>query len=328
MVLNLGAQKLYTFYSQPKNEVMLALNEMVAAKDRLGLFTPNSKGLYETAVVFSKQLQNVGSAGVLAKIGKSLVSMISVDLIKSFISNPSDPEILESLSSQIFLIAAATDNLPSALKELKPYDDEEIELILKGGLGYYDDILFVYTLRQMITGVISSTQVSKLLNSLPPAPKEEEYENNDFFWLDVLISSLILQVAWTYFADLSDVDRKFLLQNYLYHSLVVGVPVKDRLLIAYNGLKVEQIDKDFDGFVRMLDYNVEFIPTSAEAVFGVKISDTIHQFLPSVYEEKIKTFAQEKFIGEFYKDEPNTQAMQGWLRDLLNLVTGLHDHIL
>lgn len=327
MALKLGAQKLYTFYSQPQNEVVLALNELVAAKDRLELFTPNSKGIYGVAESLSKQLQNT-SNGLIVKIDKVLISLISADLIKSFIANPSDQELLNSLSSQIFLVSAATDNLSPDLKEIKPYNDEEISLILAGKLPYYDDILFVYTLRQIITGASSTSYVGKLLNSLPTAPKEDDYESAQFYWLEVLVSSLIIQMAWAYFRDLSISDHKFLLQNYFYQSVVVGVPVRDRLLMAYNGLNAQELDKEFDGLIRTLDYNGEFIPTTSEAVSGVKVPEAVHQVFALVYEADIKTFAQEKFIADFYQNEPNTQAMQNWLRELLRLVIGLHQHSL
>ncbi len=327
MALKLGAQKLYTFYSQPQNEVVLALNELVAAEDRLELFTPNSKGIYGVAENLSKQLQNT-SNGLLVKIDKVLISLISVDLIKSFIANPSDQELLNSLSSQIFLVSAATDNLSPDLKEIKPYNDEEISLILAGKLPYYDDILFVYTLRQIITGAASTSYVGKLLNSLPAATKEDDYEGAQFYWLEVLVSSLIIQMAWAYFRDLSISDHKFLLQNYFYQSVVVGVPVRDRLLMAYNGLNAQELDKEFDGLIRTLDYNGEFIPTTSEAVSGVKVQEAVHQVFALVYEADIKTFAQEKFIADFYQNEPNTQAVQNWLRELLRLVIGLHQHSL
>lgn len=328
MALKLGAQKIYTFYSQPADQVVLALNELVASQERLELFTPNSKGIFALAATLSKQLQDTANPNLLTKIDRNLIGMISIDLIKSFIANPSDQEILVSLSSELFLIAAASDNLSSALKEIKPYDDEEIVLILDGKLSYYDDILFVYTLRQIMTGALSTANVSLLLNSLPTAPKEEDYENLEFYWTEVLISGLILQLAWAYFGELSAIDRKFLLQNYFYHSLVVGVPVKDRLLMAYQSLDVPARDKEFDALVRLMDYNNEMIPTTVEAVFGIKVSETVHQILPLVYEEKIKTFAQEKFIGEFYQGESNTEAMQVWLREFLRLVVGLHQHTL
>lgn len=327
MALKLGAQKLYTFYFQPQNEVVLVLNELVAAKDRLELFTPNSKGIFGVAETLSKQLQNT-SNGILIKIDKALISLISVDLVKSFIANPSDQEILTSLSSQIFLVAAATDNLSPQLKEIKPYNDEEINLILAGKLPYYDDILFVYSLRQMITGATSSDYIGKLLNSLPSAPKEDEYETVEFYWLEVLISSLILQLAWAYFVDLSISDRKFLLQNYFYQSLVIGVPLRDRLLIAYNGSNAQELDTEFDGIIHILDYSGEFVPTTSEAVFGVKVPEVIHQVFALVYEAQIKTFAQEKFITDFYEGEKNIQVMQNWLREFLRLVIGLHQHSL
>lgn len=328
MVLQLGAQKIYTFYSQPLDQVILALDELVAAKDRLEPLTPNSKGLYETAATISKQLKSVVNASVLDKIDRSLVGLLSIDLIKRFVADPSNQEILTNLSSQIFLIAAATDNLPSKLKEVKPYDDDEVGLILEGKLSYYDDILFVHTLRQMITGAVSTVHVSKLLNSLPTAPKEEEYEDITYFWLEILISGLILQLAWAYFAELSSFDRKFLLQNYFYQSLVVGVPVKDRLLMAYKNLDIKTRDKELDAILKILDYNNEFIPLTVEAAVGVKVLEVIHRIFGAIHEEKIKTFAQEKFIGEFYQGEANVAAMQVWLRELLSLVISLRQHTL
>ncbi len=327
MVLKLGAQKLYTFYSQPAAEVVLALNELVAAKERLEIFTPNSKGIFDAATILSKQLQNT-DPNILVKIDKVLISLISVDLIKNFIANPSDQDLLVSLSSQILLVSAATDNLSAGLKEIKPYSDEEMDLVLQGKLPYYDDILFVYTLRQMISGAIVSEYVGKLLGSLSTAPKEDDYESAEFYWLEVLISGLILQLAWANFADLSISDRKFLLQNYFYQSLVMGVPVRDRVLLAFNGMNPEDLNKEFDSLIRALDYNLEFIPATAEAAFGVKVSETVHQALALIYEEEIKTFAQEKFITSFYKDETNNDAMRQWLRELLRLIIGLHQHSL
>ncbi|MCX6780180.1 MAG: hypothetical protein NT034_03305 [Candidatus Magasanikbacteria bacterium] len=328
MALNLGPQKIQTFFSQPIESVVLALNELVSGKDRLELFTPNSKGMFEVASVLARQEKNFGQLSLLGKIDRSLVSLISVDLIKDFISNPSDKELLESLSSQIFLIAAATDNLPASLKEIKPYDDDEMGLVLEGRLSYYDDILFVFTLRQIITSATSSSHIFKLLNSLPAAPSEEEFEENKFYWLDALIGSLILQAAWAYFLDLSTNDRRFLLQNYLYHSMVVGVPVEDRFKNAYQDLEGQEYNLECDGVIKLLDYNLELIPHTAQAVSGAKVSEVIHEFLPLVFEEKIQTFAQEKFITDFYQNEKDTQFMQGWLRDLLHLVLSLHQHTL
>lgn len=328
MVLKLGAQKIYTFFSQPLDQVVLALDELVAAKDRVGILTPNSTGLYEAAAVISKQLKSLSTTGIVNKMDRSLFGLISVDLIKRFLSDPSHQEIFNSLSSQIFLVAAATDNLPPELKQVKPYNDDEMNLILEGKLPYYDDILFVYSLRQIITGATTTSYVSKLLNSLPAATKEEDYENAAFFWLDVLIDSLILQLAWAHLTELSGTDRKFLLQNYFYESLVVGVPVKERLLMAYKDIDIKTRDKELESLFKMLDYNYEFIPTTVEAVFGIKVPEVIRQILGAIFEEKIKTFAQEKFIEDFYEGEVGVEAMKNWMRELLSLVIGLHDHTL
>lgn len=328
MAINLGAQKIHSFFSQPVDQVILALNELASNKDRLELFTPNSKGMYEVAAALAAQGKDFGQVGLLGKIDRSLISSISISLIKGFIANPGDKDLLESLSSQIFIIAAATDNLPGALQEIKPYDDEEMGMILEGRLSYYDDILFVYTLRQIVTGAISSSYIFKFLNSLPSAPTAEEYEENKYFWLDALIESMILQAAWAYYLDMSAVDRKFLLQNYLYHSLVVGVPVEDRIRATLQDLDAQEFNKECDSIIKLLDYSLEFVPHTAEAVSGVKISEIIHEFLPLIYQEKIQTFAQEKFITDFYQNEKNSAPLQGWLRDLLRLVLGLHQHTL
>lgn len=318
MALNLGAQKIYTFFSQPVPSVVSALDNFVFQKEKHELFNEGFREIYDVAEVLKKKLNE--PTGYKAMFDSGTIALINEDLLKAYISNPSDKELLSVLASQILMVASASDTA-EMMKNIKPYDEEDMQLILQGKFEFYDDGVFVYSLRKMLDETnVSAQLISKLLNSLPPAPKEEEYADEKHFWLDCLIKKMMLQLVWKNFDVLSTSDQKFLIQNYFYISMVMGIPVNELL---------QKIDDQevYANILKLLEYNYEIIPLSAEGSFGIGLIETMHEFNSISYQEKINTFAKEKFIKSFYEGEEKTEAMQNWLRQLLTVFVTLRSKI-
>lgn len=311
----LGQHKLYDFRKQSLPEVQEALSDLLKVKNDL-----RAKGVtgIEKIYAYTEAIYTVAnrkeSDDPLEIIDKEIINFLDIDVIRQFIDNPQDSENREGMSIQLAMVASATNSLKTGAN---PYTKDELKAILKGEGSFYNDLVFINTLRQIMTQGSDEEIAQMFLHSLPAITAPEDIQRL-YFWDEAVMFCVLLQTIWTLFASLNPESQKFLLQNYFYISIVAGVPVCFWLqeFLSDN----PDFEKLVIVFIRNLDENHESVPMSSSDENGKLLPDLLKEFISKVYGAEIAVLEQEKFIGSFYTGQANGEIYAFWLREALTVV--------
>lgn len=326
MAVNLGAKNLFGFREQTWEEVLSALEKLAGQKSvLLKQNIPGVEKMYNYIDPIYDLARFDNKDEMIDRLDKNSISYLSVPLIKEFLINPNNQEVRDALSIQLGFVAAATNNLGEFTP--MPYAAEEIKDALQGTLPYYSDLTFIHTLRQQITDKLYSEDLPTVLLNTFPSVADKEGKEEILFWDNHFINALMLAVIWMGFPLLETSNQKFLIQNYLYYSIVAGVPVRSFLKQILLAVAEADDEESHIGivmfFTKTFEFNEESVPLDVLGEETMKLTDIFHNYLAAVYEEKVNTLAQEKFLMEFYKGEAKGGSYRRWLREIFTLLIQL-----
>lgn len=311
-----GQKSLYRIYSQSWSSVQGALTRLVKERARLmSLNIPGTEKFYQyvDALLARATASSVGSP--LLAIDQEIIRSLDIEMVEEFLRNPSDAVIGDNLSIELALLTAATNAISSGIV---PYTIDEFKAILQGEGSFYNDHIFLYTLRNAIA--TSDMEFANLLvTTLPPARFPDDLADN-YWWDDALILATTLHLIWYFFSALGPGKQEALLQHYLYRSLIVGVPVRQKLADALNVMAdIDTLSTLYNIFIKAMLGSDESVPLDKEAAAGKKLADIYKEYLTKVYTEEISVLAQEKFIAELYAGNSVEDWYIAWLREALSI---------
>ncbi len=320
-MLALGQNNLYDFRLQTLTDVQQMLSQLIVAKSKMmELNIPVITKMYgylETIVATSNQ--NITNKPIAA-MHQSAIAFLDKDLLEIFLNDPTDQDMRDALSLELTFVSAATRNLVN----IHAYSEEEMISIVKGKQEVpYDDLLFIYTLRDFIESSVSGAVFSALVKSLPAVEKQPD-NMTPYFWDEAFMLSIILHSVWRHYFLLSDNEKLFLLQNYFYQSIVLGIPVR---LALSESLKRDAALGKGDVSLRFtretLFEGKETIPTTTMTRQGRKVSVILKEYNQKSATEQISTLIQEKYIADIYRGQEDSIFFSEWLREALIICSRL-----
>ncbi len=309
----LGQRKFYDFRMQSLSEVQTALTKLLNERARVeALKLPVA---IEKFYQYAGSLQQLSMAGEdknqpLLLVDQFILTYFDPELVDAFLQTPTDVELYTALSFQLGYLSAATNRTPN----LKSYTDEEMKEILRGEGSYYDETVFLHTLREIIEGSPDQSVVAALLATLPPVRDMADVDSV-YFWDEALLLGMMLHTVWKHAGLLKSQDQQKLMQNYFYRAIVAGVPVRVWLTEV-----VEEKSDIMLQWSQMLSRNREHVITNTSEQTGEPFADVIRRYLAAVLSEEISTLAQEKFLKDLYGSQPNKDVYSVWMREALSVV--------
>jgi len=249
-------------------------------------------------------------------------SFISPLLIKEFIKNPSNQILRDRLAVQMSLVGAATQNMLKP--NFQPYNmDEMLQIMIEGNDKIYNNITFLYTLRDVFDSEAIDERAAVIFSSLQPLDINN-VEPAFYFWEEALEFNLILHIIWKNFVLFGSQQQEFILKNYLFSAIVAGVPVeywlKSILSAEVDGFDNNKINTFF---LKTIENSNERLPINTVTGESRKIIEILPDYVGKIYSGEIKTLTQEKFIESFYKGQLAEKKYSGWFRSLLQLYYNL-----
>ncbi len=206
-----------------------------------------------------------------------------------------------------------------ARPQVTPYDIDEFKNLIAGNPQFYHDAPFILTLRAAAAGV--GTEYGALLLHALPLLNTEESVRMGLLWDEALIFSLMLHTAWRYFPVANERDQQFLLQNYFYHGIAAGVPV--RVLLIDSLTNSDNPLTKLNGYLQFLLASTEMVPTTLDVSTMQTFSSLLRTYFASTFDESIATLDQEKFMANWYRIGEGRETYRGWLRQALNIALHL-----
>ena len=169
--------------------------------------------------------------GMNDRIGEPYVEDIVADVLhKKLLSLLDSGEVSTAMSSQtidpiVKKHAQLIGTIVSDVSTRGTYSDQEVVDIILGNGKNTDDIKFAYSLAEYVKAENAPLSVLRAaLDSLL-----EDYtkpHTKTVNWADTFFFVLIMFLVWTNFRSLTEKEQEFLVQNYLYHAVVCGVPLR------------------------------------------------------------------------------------------------------
>lgn len=262
------------------------------------------------------------SAAVLARTMVDAPEQVVTELPLRFVDenlvdvlfNSSEPD--GEAVGRLGFIAAALGAEP----RVTHYDIDEFQNLLAGKTpDFYNDHAFLVTLRAAAAGK-GTEYGAALLHTLPMLTTEDSLRVG-LLWDEALIFALSLHTVWRYFPVASEREQQFILQNYFYHGLAAGVPV--RVWLAESIATLENPSVRLGVYLQALLTSTEMVPTAVDLSTAQTVSSLLRAYFVSLSTESIPTLAQEKFLANWYKVGEGREAYRGWLREALNIATRL-----
>lgn len=322
----LEQRTMYLFRSQPWADTLSALPGLLGAHAALEQKkVPNIAPLLNRLELINKTaIATEGQAGTLRLIERELIRFLDTANVDLFMAHPEDKKLYDELAGEVMFIAAATGNDPG-LWSVAPYTNEELTQVFAGNVSFYDETVFLHTLRNVLITPGSRALAELFFYALPAAhgePNTVEFH----WWDDAFVFSSLLQVVWYLFPFLDFAEQRFLLQNYFYQAGVLGVPVRNYLAEVLKVLSVDRRAAMSDFYFEAVSDNKENIPVNFETWQGQPFFDLIKKYLALAYTQELGLLEQEKFITDLYQGQAIAAAMGGWLREALNIVWHLKRH--
>lgn len=322
-MLALGQNNLYDFRLQTLTDVDQVLLRVLDQKERLlSLGEPAIEKMLGYFEVINTVASTPPPGKAMRALHDTAISFLDKDLIEIFLKDPGDVEVRNAVSVQLLFVSAMTNTLKVTIT---PYTEEEMIEILKGkqGVSYYDDLNFIYTLRQIFEANVSPNIFSLMTKSLAPVV-DESNTIQLYFWSDAFILTSLLHTIWRHFSLLSESDQQFLLQNYFYQSIVVGIPVRFYISDACKRASSQgTAEKTFRFFRENLLSGKESLPNDTLMRQGQTLGTVVKEFTQKAAAEQINTLVQEKLIAERYRGQADSSFFSDWLREVLTTVSQL-----
>ena len=316
-MLALGQNNIYDFRLQTLAEVQQMFGRLLQDKQKfLDLNVPVIPKMFTTLEALSKTSIEPSLNKPIQAFVEASLTLLDKDLMEIVYNDPTDKEMTDALSIELLLVSAATANIQG----VNAYSDEEMLDILKGkDLPYYDDAIFVYTIRKSFEGNISNSIFSAMVKTLPGVDKTPD--NIKMYYFDELfLLSSMLHSIWRHFLFLPVSDQQFLLQNYFYQSIILGVPVKFALQEAAKlAVSRREGDKMTRFLVESLLQGKETVPYQTLARDGKFTGDVFREYFTRSATEQINTLVLEKFVSDIYKGQEDAQFYSLWLREMLGI---------
>lgn len=317
-MLALGQNNIYDFRLQTLAQVQQMLGQLIVEKQRfLDLNIPVIAKIFDSIEAINKTANEPNINKPIQAFHESAITFLDKDLLEIFYNDPKDKEMRDALSLELILVSAATGNVTG----LSAYTDEEMLDILKGKeVPFYDDALFVYTLRKSFEGNVSNTLFSAMIKTLPGVATVPDNVKM-YYWDEMFLLSVMLHAIWRHFLYLSQNDQLFLLQNYFYQSVIIGAPVKFEL---QETAKLAVSRRQGDGMGRFLIESLlsgkETVPSKTLMREGKITSDVFKDFMNKSANEAINTLVLEKFVSDMYRGQEDSEFFAAWLRETLSIV--------
>lgn len=265
--------------------------------------------LSDSAVVLGRTMTGAPEQAV-TELPLRFVDADLVDLL--FSSAEPDGEAVGRLG----FVAAALGADP----RVTHYEIDEFQDLLAGTApDLYHDHAFLLTLRAAAAGT-GAEYGAALLHTLPIVTTEDSLRT-EFSWDEALLFALSLHTVWRYFPVASEREQQFLLQNYFYHGLAAGVPV--RMWLVQSLAAVENPAVRMGNYLQALLGSTEMVPTAFDVSAAQTVSSLLRAYLTALSTDSIPTLAQEKFMANFYRIGESREAYRSWLREMLNIATRL-----
>ena len=259
---------------------------------------------------------------ILDFIDISTLCFLQPALIKQFLLKPNDLQLQDALLLQLSLLSAATLTGEKVLP-ITPYTLAELVDIINGERATFSEIIFAYTLRDLLTLNQADDRVATLFFTLTKRDIDNA-EFTDYFWEEAVNFSLIMQLLWKNLLFFNAAQQEFIIQNYFYAAVVAGVPVENWISIILSlslpGFNNKSVN---DSFLRALENSLERVPYETVKLDSASLKDLLADYVGKIYDNKIRIFAQEKFIEDIYKYQKGDKLFGGWLRVVLYIYYGL-----
>ena len=259
-------------------------------------------------------------------VDKACLFMFDPSVAKRFLQTPQDPAVQEDLYIQLGHVVAMT--VTNGKEEL--YTPDQVRQILSGEMGEYNFIWFAYTLRQAELGQDRELYSEILLSYFSI---EQVQSRMEFVWQEAVYYMLMLQILWSQFSHMDAPDQEYLLEQYFYRALVVGVPLRERLqYFLYIAPSVyDYVILDYF-CVQAIDKNKEVIPQSTTEDKNRSLAEVLRAYENRAGEDIVDGFKQQAFVESIYGNQPGRDAFVAWLQELLYIAThvkrgSLIDHI-
>lgn len=313
-----GSHQFYDFRRGSWSEVKTALDNLVKAKEKIIGQTSAALKLYEYAEPIIALANSKSFAGAADIADREAMCFLDVDLAAEFLADPTDAGNGDALSLELAFIAAAV----GVAKNVVPYDDRELGLVLDGDDRFYNDLIFAGTLGSLIGRTGGEKIAARLARSLPLIKPKEDIKQT-YFWVDAFIFSLMLQAAWSHFKNLEAGDRQFLLQNYFYLGIVLGVPVRWWI----SELLRNKSDEDYNILSREIAKNLEAshesVPLSDGDITGRPLADLVREFMPKIQPTGVIELELGSMVDKFYKNQVDEAFFSSWLREAVSILLHL-----
>lgn len=311
-----GPKSLYRIYSQSWESVQGALARLALERARLkGLNIAGVDKFYQQVDALAAWTTKRSADSPFLAVDREIVRSLEVEMVEEFLRDPADAVIGDNLSIELSLLTAATN----AIFDITPYTIEELRSVLQGEGSFYDDRIFLYTLRDAMAAG-NAEYATLMVGTLPPAPAGAPFDFEDrYWWDDALVLAVTLHLIWHFFPALGPGKQAALLQHYLYRSLVVGVPVRQKLQDALKVMdSADTLSVLYKILTKAVLENGESVPLNRGASAGKKLADIYKEYLAKVYTEEMSVLAQEKFMAELYAGGAD-EVYLVWLREALSI---------
>lgn len=310
-----GQKSLYQIYSQNWEAVQAALKRLVSERARLmGLNMQGTEKFYQQVDALVARATAPSSGAPLAAIDREIMRSLEVDMVEEFLRDPTDRIIRDNLSIELALLTAATN----AISGITPFTFEELQAILQGDGTFYDDHIFLYTIRDAM-GIGDVKYARLMLATLPRAAAPADLEDR-YWWDDALILAVSLQMVWYFFPVLDTAEQIALLQHYFYRSLVIGAPVRKKMQDALNLMTdADTLSALYAIFTKAVLDSDESVPLDKEATEGKDFNEVCKEYQAKVYTEEMSVLEQEKFMAELYANKKIDEVYIVWLREALSI---------
>lgn len=248
---------------------------------------------------------------------ENIIKFLDLELMSGFMNEPTDAFKRVDFSKELLMVASGVGVSVGA----DPFDEEDLRAILGGTYKFYNDIPFAYTLGLIAANSGAVSAPPDLLSGFLRFGSNSPERGAAVKWESAFLLSLIMGAVWRRFDELTDDNRKFLLNNYFYLSVVAGVSVRHALrdFIYWQGIRSLERDKLVSECI--LNSNLEEVPIKTTMSEWRKFTEIVKNYLAFLGRESPGGFKQEEFLQRYYHGEPNRDAFKRWLREILNIVS-------
>lgn len=291
-------------------DLMHAKNSLVATNN------PTIKKIYKFLDLLNPKVDARNEVTALSPMEQVTWRFFDADLVKQFIAEPLNPELLNALGEQVLLVAAANGCNPFTEE---PYEPFELALFVADKLDYYTHDTMLATLRSIMLGKDSLDDIPLLMtivsetttNYLKVPPPE-------YSWAEAFVWAVILHTIWFYFVALQTKDQELLIKFFFYQSIVAGVPVRERLLEMFSGDAAGDANQKW--VYSLLSQSLEFVPTTTNANQLRSFSFVWVASAGELAGSAVSALAEDEQARKLYANQEGRDIYSAWMREMFHTV--------